>query len=249
MSFVVSYTEEVYKTYTTAKHRLGTQIDLPDGRRFRFAQNGAAALAAARLVQSVVPVANHLNIPVQAAAAAGATQISVTLGATAVAANAYRDGYVYVNDAGADTTTEGYMYRIKSHPAASGAATLTLTLYEDSPVKVALTTNSEVTLIRNKFSGVIIHPSPPTSLVVGATPVAVDANAYFWCQTRGLCPVLTDGTLVQARSAMPSASVDGAVSPLTFTEGTPNVEIAYVVGRVAAVNATTEESLIYLELE
>lgn len=248
-ALATSYSEEIYKTYSTPKHRLGTLLEFPDGRRFRFTLNGAAIINQARLVQSVVPVAAAVNIAVQAAAAVGALVINVTLGATAVVANQYKDGYIYINDAGSDTTTEGYMYRIKSHLANAGSATLALNLYEDSPVKVALTTNSEATLHHNPYYATIIHPSPPTGLTVGVTPTNIPANAYYWCQTKGLCPVLTDGTLVQARTAMPSGSVDGAVSPLTLTEATPNTELQYAVGLVASVNATTEQSLIRLNLD
>lgn len=244
------FSTEVYKTYTAPVAKLGTFMDFPDGSRFRFLQNGAVALAAARLIQQgAPPVVAHTNIPVAAAQPAGSYTITATMGATAVVANEYADGYVYVNDAGADITTEGYMYRIKSHPAASASGVITLTLYEDSPVKIALTTNSEVSLFHSAGLGTIIHPSPPTALLAGVTRCAVAANAYYWGQTRGPCPILTDGVLVQGRSCMPSSAVDGAVSPLAFTEGVPNVEILAEMGRVWGVNATTEYSLIFLTLE
>jgi len=252
----VGYSAEIYKTYGTssgvgnAGAKLGTPLDFPDGRRFRMALNGAVALTAGMLVQAAAPpVTNHTNIAVQAAADVGTFVVSVTLGATAVIANEYTDGYLYVNDAGADTTTEGYLYRIKSHPAAAASATLAVTLYEDSPLHIALTTNSEVTLYHSNFYKTIVHPSPPTAALAGVAPTAVAANTYYWCQTRGPAAVITEGTLVQARSCQASSTTDGAVTPMTLTEGTPNTEIAAVVGRVLAVNATTEKSLIQLTLE
>lgn len=249
------FNAEIYKTYGTvagvgvAGAKLGTFLDFPDGRRFRLALNGGSNVAAGRLVQSVVPSSNHVNVACSVAAAAGSYVVTPTLGATAVVADEYKDGYLYVNDAGADTTTEGYLYRIKSHPAAAASATCAFTLYEDSPLKIALTTNSEVSLVHNEFRAVIIHPSPPTADVVGVTTCAVLANEYCWLQTRGPAAVLTEGTIVQARSVVPSSTTDGAVAPLVFTEGTPNTEITAVVGRVISVNATTEESLIRLTLE
>lgn len=239
MASVRSYTEEIYKTYTVPKHRLGSIIETPDGRQFRFTLNGAVALAAARLVQSTVPAANHLNIAVAAAVAVGAKVITATLGATAAAKDLYKDGYVYVNDAAG----EGHLYRIKTHEAVASAGVITLTLYEDSPVVVALTTASEITLIRNPFSGVLIHDSPPTAPLAGVTLVAVAAAAYCWLQTRGPAAVLTQGTLVIGDLCVPSATVDGAVMPSAAIETD-----GPIVGHVMAVNADTEQSLINLVL-
>lgn len=249
MARVASFSANVKTTHTEARHKLGTLKEFPDGSMFRYALNGAVAQVAGRVVQSVVPTSAHVNIAVQAAAAVGDRTVNVTLGATAVVADEYADGYLYVNDAGADTTTEGYTYRIKSHPANAGSSTLAVTLYDDSPVLIALTTNSEVSLIHNKFAKVIIQPSPPTAQPVGVAPVAVAANAYFWCQTKGPCAVLTDGTIAQGKHVMCSDSVDGAVETWNITEGTPNVEISFPVGQVISVNATTEESLIDLRFE
>jgi len=237
------FSAEVYRTYTSKVAKLGTIMESPDGARYRFALNGAVALAAGRVVQSVVPTANHLNQAVAAATPAGNGTITVTLGATAVVADEYADGYVYINDAGADVTTEGYKYRIKSHPAANASASLVLTLYEDSPVKIALTTNSEYTLIRNPFRAVIIHPSPPTARVVGVAPCAVAANEYFWCQDRGPCAVLTEGTLLYGDQVVASLTVDGAVAPSAAAE-TDGPSLGQPLG----INATGEESLIYLTI-
>lgn len=250
----IGYSAEIYKTYGTtagvgtAGAKLGTPLDFPDGRRFRLALNGAVALTAGMVAQSVVPSANHVNIAVQAAADVNTFVVSVTLGATAVVANEYTDGYLYVNDAGADTTTEGYLYRIKSHPAAAASGTLAVTLYEDSPLHIALTTNSEVTLIHNRYRAVIVMPTTPTAEVIGVAPTAVPANAYFWVQTRGPAAVITSGTLVQARSAM-AGGASGAVTPWILTEATPNTELQKAIGLVISVNATTEKSLIQLLLE
>lgn len=238
----ISYTDQIYKTYSSPKHRLGSKLEFPDGRRFRFALNGAVALSPARLVQMPVPAANHLNQAVAAAAAVGATRVSVTLGATAAARDLYKDGYLYINDA----TGEGHMYRIKGHDLIGSGGTGWINLYEDSPILIALTTSSEYTLIRNPYAQVIIHPSPPTALPVGVTVCDVAANAYCWLQVAGPATILTNGTIAIGKSVMPSDAVDGSVEALNFTEGTPNTEIAAVVGKVIAVNADTEQSLVML---
>lgn len=240
-----SYTEEIYKTYSEAKHRLGSLIEFPDGRRFRFALNGAVALVPARLVAMPVPAANHLNIAVAAAAAVGAKRVQVTLGATAAAADLYKDGYMYVNDAAG----EGQIFRVKTHLAIASAGTGWIELYEDTPVRVALTTASEVTLIRNPYADVVIQPSPPVSRAVGVTLVDVAAANYCWLQTWGPAPVLVDGTLAINDSVMASDAVDGAVEDWILTEGTPNTEITPILGDCIAVNADTEQALIHLRID
>lgn len=213
-----------------------------DLRKFRLAKNGAVALVAGRLLQSSLPIADHANMAV-AAAAVGATTITVTLGATAVVANQYAGGYVYVNDAGADVTTEGYMYRVQSHPAADLSTAVVLTLAADTPIKIALTANSQLTLLANPYSGVLVHASPPTANLVGVAPVAVAANAFFYVQVAGPCAVLQQGTLIIGDLCAPSATVDGAVMPSAAleTDG-PSV------GRVMTVNADGEEAAIWLAL-
>lgn len=239
-SMTTSYTEEIYKTYATAKQRLGTKLETPDGRVFRFSRAGAVALAPGKLHQAALPIANHLNCAVQAAAAIGATSVVVTFGATAGALNLYKDGYLAVNDA----TGEGHYYRVKSHAAIAGSDNVRIYLYEDSPLKIALTTSSEVTLVHNKYQDVLIHASPPTATLVGVALCDVTIAYYCWLQTRGPCNVLTQGTLVIGDFCVPSATVDGAVMPsAAFETDGP------LVGRVMRVNADTEYSMIDLALE
>jgi len=213
-----------------------------DGREFRLAKNGAVALVAGRLLQEALPVADFNNLAV-AAAALGAVQVTVTLGNTALLANQMAGGVLYVNDAGAAVTTEGYSYDILSHPAADASAACVITLSPRTPIHIALTTASQVTLMPNRYSGLLIHASPPTAAVVGVAPTAVPIDEYFYVQTKGRAAVITQGTLVIGDSCVPSATVDGAVMPsAAFETDGP------VVGIVSSVNVDTEESLIFLTL-
>jgi hypothetical protein len=137
-----------------------------------------------------------------------------------------------------------------------GATSIVITLYD--PILVALVAASTATVFYNKYKSLIIHPSPPTALVVGVPVIAVTASYYFWAQVGGLCPVLADGTLVINNGVSPSESVDGAVSPqeVVLTEAAPNTLTAAQlrtatnrVGTVVAVNATTEYAVIDLSIE
>jgi hypothetical protein len=92
---------------------------------------GAAALAPGKLAVAATVVANHQNMAVAAAAAVGATSVTVTLGATAATADYYADGFLTINDAAG----EGISYRVKSHPAHAGSGSLVVELYD--PIKVA----------------------------------------------------------------------------------------------------------------
>jgi hypothetical protein len=235
-----SVTEEVYKTYATAKHRLGSIIETPDGCRYRFALNGAGIQATGKLMQSALPISNHSENVVDVARAIGATVISATLfGATAAVADQYKDGWAHVNKG----TGVGQRFRIKSHLAVAASAVITLNLYEDTPVRIALDATSEFTLVPNPFRGFLIHDSPATAKILGVTNCAVPASYYCWLQTRGPACVLGAGTLVIGNNCTASDATDGAVMPnIDFDLRPP-------VGHVMVVNITAEYSLIDLVIE
>ena len=234
-----SVTEEVYKTYSTAKHRLGSIIEWPDGSKFRFCKNGAVALLAGVVTQGPLPIAAHLEMVVSVLAAIGAKQISATMGATAVVKDQYKDGLVWVNK----STGIGHTYRIKGHAAAALSSVVTLDLYEHSPVVVAFGVASEVSMY-SKFNGVLVHDSPPTAGLCGVTMCAVPIGYYHWEQVHGLCGVIASGTLVVGDSCVPSATADGTVMPsVAFETDGP------LVGRVMTVNITAEHALIDLCIE
>lgn len=225
---------------------LGQELMLPDGRLFKYTLNDAVAEAAGSVYQSALPIANHLNVTCNVARAAGAVQISATLGATAAAVDLYAEGYVNVND----QDGVGHMYKVQrayaagdGHAYVSSAGVITVNLAPRDSVQVALTTSSQITLIPHESSTVIIHPSPPTAGLNGVAVVAAAASAYYWAQVRGMCSVLTQGTLVIGDHCVVSATVDGAVMPSAALETD-----GPIVGRVHSVNANGEHSGIFLTL-
>src|SRR5206468_3746399 len=126
---------EQLRSYSDARWPLGTRLQLQDGREFRFALAGGSALVAGNLQQAAANTANHQGINPAAAVAVGARAVTVTLGATAAAANEYAGGYLVVEG----TAGQGYAYLVDSHPAANSGASLTLTLAAGHSVQVALT--------------------------------------------------------------------------------------------------------------
>ncbi len=169
---------------------LGKSGETIDGRKYRYAEAGGSTLAPGKMNEQSAIVANHANM-VTAAAAAGTYKVTVTLGNTAATANQYAGGYLNVND----VTGEGIAYLVKGHPAASGLATLEVTLAE--PIIVALDSTSNTTLMKNLYAANIIVPSAAT---VGGVPTGVAnvsiTNAYFgWLQTSGPCSLLCANTV------------------------------------------------------
>jgi hypothetical protein len=233
------YTQGLFDVSATQKHYLGTQRTLSDGRVFVYAQAGGVNLVAGKLCQSPAPVAAHKDQLVKAAAAVGDKEVVVAIGATALGANDYKEGWLHINNAAG----AGYAYKVRGHAAYAASATnVRILLYDE--VRSALTADtSKYTLTKNKYAGVIVAPTTPTSGVVGVPPVAVPAGYYFWLQTKGECVCLADGTLVVGNPAVASNVVAGAVK--NFVPGTsPSI----IVGRVLQVNADTQYALIDLDL-
>jgi len=231
------FAQSIFKASSRQLEELGTIVSLKDGRVFAYAKAGASNLAAGKITQSAAPDSNALNKAVGAAVAVGGTQITVTFGG-AVTENAYKDGYMHVNDANG----EGYIYRVKGHPA--GTSSVPVDLYD--PIRYALVAStSEVTFTKHPQDSVIVYPTTGTSVPVGVPLIAVTASYYFWNQVKGPAVVLTDGTLVIGQHVRVSDGVAGAVEPLD-RDGVDENEAG--VGTVLQVNATTEYSLIMLAI-
>jgi hypothetical protein len=194
----------------------------------------------AKLMQSVVPLAGHINEVVTAAAIAANT-ISFTPAVAVtddMAANEFADGYLHFNA----STGQGYMHRIRSHPAITGAVAGVLTLYD--PIVVAtVAATTKATILHHPLRKIIISDSPSTAQPVGVTVAAVAANAYCWIQYQGPCACLVGGTWIINDILVSSATTDGAIMPsAAFETDGPEIGIAM------AVNADTEYGPVYLTL-
>lgn len=227
----------IKKESATQKHKLGEFRRLEDGRCFVYCANAAVALAAGAVLQAAAPDSNAHNEAIAAAAAIGATELTVTFGG-AVTANAYKEGYVHINDA----TGEGHIYKVKEH----AAGTSSVTVYLEEPIEVALVAStSEITFTKHPCKDVIVFPTTATSVPIGVPLIVVTASYYFWAQVKGPCPVLTDGTVVIGQHVRVSDGTAGAVEPLD-RDGTAEDEAC--IGTVMQVNATGEYSLIMLDI-
>ena len=191
-------------TYKTA--RIGTVGYTADGRIYRYALNGAVALAAGKTVSAIAAVANHTTITVQAAAAIGDQTVKATLGATLATADQYADGYLVVKD----STGLGQIFSITGNTATASAGVISV--FTREPVNVALTTSSIVSLVNNPWSGVLVAPAAAAQFTNGVPQTPVAASAYAWVATGGMSPVLSDGIITKGAGAIQSASVIGAAT-------------------------------------
>jgi len=187
--------EDIFHPHSSQKHMLGCILDMNDGRRFRYCENGGTELAVALVNQSAVGTANWQNQAQTNGSAwsVGDKTVTVVL-ATTGAAHQFAEGYLTTEDG----TGEGYMYLIKDNKVGTDNATsgydISIDIADVGGIRVATATTSEVTVTLNKYKDVVVFPTDPTGVCVGVNLVTVSANYFFWAQTRGPCPVKTDGT-------------------------------------------------------
>jgi len=225
----------VFDESSVQEMELGQRVESSDGRTFRYVKAGGTALVAGKLQQAPAITANHQNIAVAAAAAIGATQVTVTLGATAATANMYAGGYMIVNDA----TGEGFTYQIKSNPAADASASLTVTLHD--ALEEALTTSSEVQLIPASYNGVIVNPTTATNHPVGVAIKDITASYYGFICTKGVVSCLNDTATAVGLGVAPSAAVAGAVKTQAAT--------LHCIGSALIAGVDTEYRSIFLQID
>ena len=224
----------IFTDSAVQEHELGSITFATDGRKFRYAKAGAANLVAGTLLQNSAEVTNHQDLtPV--AAAIGATEVTVTLGATAATLNQYAGGYLVTTV----TPGLGSMYKIKSHPAAGSAATLVVTL--EDPIAVAVTTSTRFDLNANLYNGVIINPTTATGCPVGVAVNAITAAQFGWIQVQGPAPILAAGANAVSNFVSSSEAVAGAVTDATHAQES-------AVGNAVTGAADTEVGLVLIAL-
>lgn len=236
----VIYGVSPYTESTTPKHELGTLGYSRDGRKFRYCKAGGVALVAGNVIQSPAEVTAQESIAVASNAAIGATKVTVTTGAT-VTADAYAGGFMVVTN----TPGNGTYYKIKKHPATSGAASCVITLYQ--PLIVALTSAaSKVDLVFDPYNGVIQNPATSnTGGVVGVALKALSASSYGWIQTGGICSLLagdtcTVGGVMVAKQGTAASAITGVHAT---TEAYP------ILGRAMTSGTSGENFAVYLTLD
>ena len=223
------FAQGIYQQSSTQMHDLDTVRYLSDGRAFAYAQAGATALAVAKLTCSEAPSATANRETVAANAAVGASVLSISFGGEK-AADLFKDGWIY-------DCLAGDLYQVKSH----AIGTTEVQVYLKEKLRIAWTTSSKATVIRNRQKQVIISPTTLTSPPAGIPPIAVTAAYYFWNQVKGPAVCLIAGAAVIGNLVGPLTTA-GAVAPLN------TADIIGAVGTVLSADATTEYGLINLSI-
>lgn len=227
---------EQFNSYTDQRWPLGTQMILQDGRRYRFAKNGAAVGAAGRLFQSIVPDGNFdtLAVPSSTVNTAGNRTLRITLPASAVTKDLWKEGYA-ITEAAAGAG-EGYAYKVKGNPASAGSEDITLDL--ETGLKHTLNTSDTVTMVRNLYDAVIIHPAPPTASVVGVVAGDIAASSYGWLAVGGPQPCLNVGTLVIGGGVIAASTVTGSPDGAVEAAGTGITTTAATIAQITEVTGS-----------
>ena len=206
-----AFAQQLFSSDATQRHPLGTRAVTTDGRTYRYVKAGGTALATGKVQQAPAQDTENDQLT-PAAAAIGATSITVTIGSSAAAANAFAGGWAVI-----DTTPgQGFSYPIIGHAAIAGAAAGVF--YLGQAIEVALTTDSRVTLVPNPYNGVIVAPTTLTGAVVGVAVYPIVAGEYGWIGTRGSFGTLIAGTpgvglaVVVPGSAAGAVVIDGAAA-------------------------------------
>lgn len=223
---------EQFNSYTDQRWPLGTQMVLQDGRRYRFALNGAGAATAGLLFQSEVPDGNFDTLAVVAASStyntAGLKTVRATLPASAIAKNLWAEGYA-VTEAAAGAG-EGYAYKIVEHPASAGSEDVNFTLA--TPLKHTLNTSDKLTFMRHPYGAVIVHPAPPTAALVGVAAGAIAAASYGWFAVGGPQPCLVVGTHVIGGGIIATGTVTGSPDGSTEAAGVAITTTAATIAQI-----------------
>lgn len=232
---------------TTQRASLGSLAISGDGRIFRYGSAGAADLVAGNIVQSAVPIANHLALTsaVQAIGDGFPTPIVVTPGATAGAANLYADGTLMVDT----TPSNGLTYRISGHPAITSSTAFNLYLYPDERLQLAFTAATRYGLHHNPYKTVIQTPTTATAFVCAGAPTIITANTtaenFGWLQTRGPFAALINGTPAVGTGLVTSATTAGALD-VAAVAAEINVRI---IARAMQVGVSGKNNAVFLLLD
>lgn len=227
--------QDLFSQSSVQLHRLGELYVDEWGSKFRYVKAGLSALVTGNLLQEAAEDTNFRSMAVDTAAAIGDKVISVTLGGTAVTANLFEQGELVVES----STGIGQVFRILSHQVQS-STTGSCDFTVDRPLKIALTTSSQVSVRKNSYAAVIQYPATTaTGAPVGGALYAQAASTYGWIQSGGDGVALFDtgtNTSNGVTALVPSAAVAGSVKPEAETDpGGPQVGFAR---EIASVDST-----------
>ena len=207
------------KQTTSAKKQVyGATMALPDGRVFRYVENGGTAIGEGLVVASEAPTGHHdEDLVVATSGSVGGTTIGVTLEGTAAAKDLYAEGYLFLNE---DDTTPHEMYKIKGHPIIASSGTGTITIDEPDGFQTAITA--------------VVAPAAIAGRFVGVTCADLEANYFGWVQVAGLSAIKIDGTPAFGTLVGQSGTHAGQLVAV-------GADTTVALGRIHGLTATNDE--------
>lgn len=229
---------ERQNTYTKKVYPLGTELHLEDGRKYRFGRIGATDAAKGKLYQMEVPDGNFdtLAIPSSTLNVAGSRSLRVTLPASAIVKDLWADGWVTIEAAAG--AGFGHTFQVDSNPASSGSEDITVTLKPGNGLVELLNTSDKATFLKHAMADIIIHPAPPTAMVVGVPNVTITTAQYGWIQFRGPCAVLVVGTHVIAGGIIAASTVTGSPDGAVEAAGTAITTTAATIAQITELTGS-----------
>ncbi len=239
---------EAYNTSSVKEFPIGQRLECPNGKMYRYAKMGTSAntvAVAAKLYQSEVSAGNFDALATATSVAVGDTTIELTNGATEVTEDMFEGGYLTVETAAG----LGENKRIRANTSDPGTGPFTLYLYKgDTFERVVTAASHTVTVSKNIYSDIIIHPAVATAIPVGIPQVAISNTEFGWAQVHGVASCLIDGTVVIGYEVRVSETLDGAVAALDYDEGASAANPGRV-GRCIEVAPDTDFGTIFLTLQ
>lgn len=230
-----------FNTNTVAEtHNLG-DIMYADNRSFRYTLAGTGGLTAGQLALAPAPKANHQG-QTATATAIGSTTVSITVGATAVVAGEYSEGYFAITSG----TGAGAMYKISNAPAISSSGTGVITLF-DPIANNALTSGNTYSLVHNAFANAVAGTSQ-TRRPAGVTMVSPAAGAYYWSQTHGVACATADGVIAVGTMVVPSSGTAGDITAQSTTFATAQAQ-AIVGQALIQAGASATSNPVFLSID
>lgn len=240
----IQITDQDVRTVSANKggERYGQTANTSDGRQFAYGLNGTGsgtALAPGKLTQGAFAVPNHVNIT-GVTLPANSNSVTYTIGATALTANQYQDGYFQVN-AGTGAGQNLLVSNTTTSTAGSTAVTVNL---KDATYVATSVTDSKFSLQPNEYSKVVIqdHTAPTAQLLTGVPPVSIPDANYGWFQIGGAAAVLINGTPGVGVPVVGSATTDGAVDVDTASL------FQQIVGYMLVVGVSTTYKPVFLQI-
>ena len=211
---LVAYDQGLNQVSATKKECLGALRETYDGRRFRYAKAGGTHVIGGSTQAAAATSAHIAQIQSSGAVnAAGSINVSVYVGAAAVTANYYDDGYLVMHRGAAGTA--GLYYPIASHEAsAAGSEIITVTLKE--PLVAATLLTDYFSLFCNPWSG-IVTGTDVAVCATGQAMAAATSGQYFWVQTGGFS-VQLGGDTAAVGTLLTTGTDDGKT--LTYATNT-----------------------------